>query len=424
MFLPKKLLWMLGFAGVMFAPVAAHAENIVDALNLAPFVPMVLDAFMMVATGGYEFFVGDGSGHIGIIYVLVWGFLAITIGIGLAKMYIPKKWLGFVGVSGGGEIADGKMTGFKVVEHVAKPGLRAVVAAVLLLQLRPVFLTQWLVNPFLELGAIYTHQITESINETGMAAPTVECPADIVEKAWISQESCEFLVQPVSDLSHANNQIVKRGFDFVSSGLRGLMTPIPHGGQDFMNLITGIILIFTFVGSNLFMALLIIQAIFNFGMQLILYPFYVLTYVMKPNDKWFDVWPAFSGVTKALQDLIVTMIACAFILCINLAIIKALFSWNRSVFVVAAGGSAASNIPTHASSAGAFGEHSIMWLSSILTLYLMFKIFNMTRDQLRKYTSVSDGLYKSVISDTKTFAGSVKNTGKQIGTAIGWIKGK
>lgn len=424
MFSPKKLMWFLVFAGVMFTPLSAHAENIIDALNLAPFVPLVLDSLMLVATGGYEFFVGDGSGHMGIIQVLVWGFLAITIGIGLAKMYIPKKWLGFVGISGGGEIADGKMTGFKVIEHVAKPGLRAVIAVTLLLQLRPVLLTQWLVNPFLELGAIYTHQITATINETGISAPAVECPPDIAAREWISPESCKFLIQPVSDLSHANNQIIKRGFDFLTSGLRGLMTLMPHGGQDFMNLITGIILIITFVGSNLFMALLIIQAIFNFGAQLILYPFYVLTYVIKPNDKWFDLWPAFGGITKALQDLIITMISCSFILVINLAIIKALFSWNNSVFVVAAGGSATSNIPIHANTANAFGEHSVMWLSSILTLYLMFKIFDMTRNQLRQYTSVSDGLYKSVINDTKTLAGGVRNVGKKIGTAIGWIKGK
>ena len=42
--------------------------NIVDNLNLAPFVPVVLNSLMMIATRGYDFFVGNGDG---IIYFLV-----------------------------------------------------------------------------------------------------------------------------------------------------------------------------------------------------------------------------------------------------------------------------------------------------------------------------------------------------------------
>lgn len=423
MYFVKKLFLSAVFLAVLCVPLPANA-SIIDALNLAPFVPMVLDAMMMIATGTYEFFVGTLDKP-GIIHVLIWLFLGFTLTISLAKMYIPKKWLGFIGMSGGGEIADGKMSTFKIVEHVAKPGFRAVIAVLLLLQLKPVYITDWLVNPFLQLGAVYTNAITEQINEDGMSAPEVECPADIVAKDWMSKESCEFLVQPVADLSHANNQIIKRGFDFLTQGLRGLVTLVPHGGEDFLNLITGILIIFTFVGSNLFMALLIIQGIFNFGMQLILYPFFVLTYVFKPSDKWLDVWPAFGGITKALQQLIVTMIACAFMLCVNLAIIKALFRWNTSVFVVAAGGSAYSNVPTVANSAMGFGEHSIMWLSSILTFYLMFRIFDMTKQQLNKYIGGGmDDLYKQVGSDTKTMVGKAKEFGKTIIKLSGWTKGK
>lgn len=423
MYFKKKSLLTLMIAAIFFVPFPAHA-NIIDALNLSPFVPMVLDALMMVATGTYEFFVGTSTNP-GIIQILIWMFLGFTLTVSLAKMYIPKKWLGFIGISDGGELADGKITGFKVVENVAKPGIRAVIASVLLLQLKPVYMTEWLVNPFLQLGAVYTHAITEQINEGGMSAPDVTCPADIVDKAWISADSCEFLIQPVSDLSHANNQIIKRGFDFLTTGLRGLVTLIPHGGEDFLNLITGILLILTFVGSNVFMALLIIQGIFNFGMQLILYPFYVLTYVFKSSDKWLDVWPAFGGITKALQQLIVTMIACSFMLCVNLAIIKALFQWNTSVFVVAAGGSSYSNIPTVTNSAMGFGEHSIMWLSAILTFYLMFRIFDKTQEQLKKYVgSGMDDLYQKVKADAGTLSAGVKKLGASIGKAAGWIKGK
>lgn len=423
MFYRKLLLKLLCFGAFLIAPCVAHA-NVVDALNLAPFVPMVLDALMMTATGIYEYFVGDGS-HIGFIQILVWTFLGATLTIGLVKMYFPKNILSFLGFSGGGEIAEGKITPYQLVEDSLKPCIRAAIASLLLLQLKPVILTQWLVNPFLELGAIYTHQITETINETGIHVQPVQCPEDILSKDWISKDSCNFLIQPVYDLSSANNQMIKRGFDFLFQGLRGLMTLVPHGGEGFLNLITGLILITTFVASNLFMALLVIQGIFNFGIQLLLYPFYVLTYVFKKSDKWFDVWPAFSGITKALQQLIVTMIACAFILCINIAIIKALFQWNSSVFVVAAGGSAHSNIPTMSQPAMGFGGHSIMWLSAIMTLYLMFRIFDTTQTQLKKYIGGGmDDLYKDVTNDSKRLFNSVTGLGKKIGTVAGWIKNK
>jgi len=220
--------------------------------------------------------------------------------------------------------------------------------------------------------------------------------------------------------------VIKRGFDFVNRGLRGLLSLIPHGGEDFLNLITGILLISTFVGCNLFMALLIIQGIFNFGMALILYPFQVLVWVVKPKDasKWFDIWPVFSGIVKALQQLVITMIACAFILCINIAIIRALFQWNTSVFNVAAGGAAMSNVPQIANSSMGFGQHSILWLSAILTFYLMIQIFERTRAQLKKYASGMDGLYNQVTRDSKTVWRGANDWGKKIGRAAGWIKKK
>lgn len=416
----KKIFTGAVVALVWMIPGAACAD-IVDALNLSPFVPIVLDALMTIAAGGYEFFVGNGDG---IIYVLVWGFLAVSLALYVLKLYIPKGWGEIFGFSGGGEFSGGKITGWTIAENMLKPAVRAIIAASILLQLKPVFVTQWLVNPFLQFGAIYTHAITDTINEAGMQAPKVECPADIVEKAWISKESCEYLVQPVSDLSHANNQIIKKGFEFLNSGLRSMLSMMPHGGEGFLNIVTGLILIFTFVGSNLFMALLVIQAIFNFGMALILYPFQVLSYVAKPSDKWMDVWPAFAGITKAVQELVVTMIACAFILCINLAIIKALFRWNTSIFVVAASGTATTNVPQVANTANAFGEHSVMWLSAILTFYLMFKIFDMTQAQLKKYTGGMDGLYNQAKGDAKTLWGDAKKIKDSIGTAIGWIKKK
>ena len=188
-------------------------------------------------------------------------------------------------------------------------------------------------------------------------------------------------------------------------------------------MITGIILISTFFSSNLFMALLIIQGIFEFGMSLVLYPFQVLSYVAKPSDKWLDIWPAFAGVITALKKLVITMIMCSFMLCVNIAIIKSLFTWNSSIFVAAAGGFANSNVPMASNTVSAFGEHSILWLSSILTFYLMFKLFNMTREQLNSYVGKgSDGLYNKVVGDSKTLWKGAKDTGKKIAKVVKWLK--
>ena len=405
----RRILPCLLLGAMLVMPGPALADwGIVDQLNLAPFVPLVLDAMMTIASGGYDFFVGNGNG---IIYLLVWGFLAITIILYLVKLYLPKTWSDGFGFSGGASLADGKTNAHTIVYNVMKPCLRGIIAAALLLQIRPTMLTEVLVNPFLQFGALYTHSITATISETGTTTKKIDCPESVVQQAWISKSSCEFLVQPVSDLSAANNTMIKRGFESVVSGLSGLMTLIPNGGGAFLNLVTGIILIITFFSSNLFMALLIIEAIFKFGMSLVLYPFHVLSYVAKPNDKWLDIWPAFAGVTNALQSLIITMIMCSFMLCINIAIIKSMFTWNNSIFIT--------TNPT-----GGFGEHSILWLSSILTFYLMFRLFNLTQQQLETYVGGRGKLYDQVIGDTKTLWSRIKDTGKTIGTAAGWIKKK
>lgn len=409
----RKILPCLFLAAMFVIPMPALADwGIVDQFNLAPFVPLVLDAMMTIASGGYEFFVGNGNG---IIYLLVWGFLAVTIVLYLVKLYIPKNWTGAFGFSGGGEMFDGNTNATTIVYNVFKPVLRGIIAAGLLLQIRPVVLTEVLVNPFLQFGALYTHSITETINQTGVPTKTMQCPDAIVQKAWISKSSCEFLIQPVADLSAANNTMIKRGFEFLSYGLVQLTTLFVQGGAGFLNIITGIVLISTFFSSNLFMALLIIQGIFEFGMALVLYPFQVLSYVAKPNDKWLDIWPAFAGVTTALKKLVITMIMCAFILCINIAIIKSLFTWNSSIFVTNG----------DSMTTAAFGEHSIMWLSSILTFYLVFKLYDITRAQLNSYVgNGTDALYKNVVSDTKTLWNDIKSTGKTLGKAAGWIKSK
>lgn len=380
---------------VGFPALADDGWSVVDKLDMSPFVPIVLDSFMTVATGVYEYFVGTGNG---IVYLLIWGFLALSLLIYLVAMYVPKKWTDLFGLKTGGEMWQGTTTN-AIIERVLKTALRAIVATTILLQIKPVYMTEWLVNPFLEVGSYYTTAITDA--DSIVSTVKAECPQSILSDGWVSERSCNFLIQPVHDLAKTNNKVIKRGFGYLADGFHGLVSPMFSGGQSFLDIITGISLIVAFVGCNIFMALLIIQGIFNFGMALILYPFHVLSWVAKDTKEYFDIWPAFSSIATALKQLLVTMIACAFILMINIAIVKSLFNWNPSTFMVAAGGSASSNVPALAVSATSFGEHSMVWLSAILTFFLMISIFNLTRKQLDMYAPNQSKLYDQVMGDAK-----------------------
>ena len=401
----------------------AHAGNIIDAFNLSPFIPLVLEQMMKIANALYTFFVGHGTG---LIYICIYVLLAFYVGLYLVKMYLPKDWLSFLGFSGGGEMWDGTATGWNIAENILKPSLRAIIACVVLLQIKPVYVTEWLVNPFLEFGSIYTESILTTVtNTTPESLDIPQCPESIKASGWISVRSCDFLVKPVYVISNENNRVIKYGFDFLKSGLRGILTLIPHGGENILNIITGIFLIFAFVSANVFMALLIIQAIFDFCLSLIMYPFNVLTWTAKKtskNDKWFDILPVFNQIIDSLKKLVITMIACAFILCVNIAVVRALFNWSSSVFVVAAGGAASSNVPTITNIGGNFGQHSMLWITSILTFFLMQNIFTMTRERLDTYTGIKPDLYNKVTGDAKTAWNKVTSAPKTIKNIVDGAK--
>lgn len=417
-----------GVPGVFFAlvicvffPTQAFAKTILDAFDLSPFVPLVLETMMNMATSLYKYFVGNGDG---LIYLFVYGFLIFYLSMYLVKMYIPKPWLAFLGSSNGGEMWDEKTTAWSVAENVAKPCIRAIVAGLLLLQIKPIYVTQWLVNPFLEFGSFYTEIILKASNNSSLKSTDIPgCPESIKIQDWISKDSCDFLVKPVYIISKENNRVIKYGLDFIKTGLRGLLTLIPHGGENLLNIITGILLVSSFVASNIFMALLIIEGIFDLCLSLIMYPFNVLSWVATKSDKWVDVLPAFKQIIDSLKKMVIIMIACAFILSINIAFIRALFSWSSSVFVATANGTATSNVPTISQTTMNFGEHSILWLSALLTFFVMQNIFKLTRERLDLYVGGGKHwLYDSVTGDAKRTWEKVKTTPDTIKTL--WNAGK
>ncbi len=421
----KKFLYACIFLFGAIAPNVAFAGwglLDVDSLDISKLVPIVLDAFMFVANGTYAYFVGPH--HDGIIYFLVWGFFAIYIALYLIKLYIPKFWTSTFGFKSGDTIDN--TGGMKIAENIAKPAVRVLLAVMIFLPIRPDVMTKYLINPFLSFGSIYTTEIIKIAGDIDMNnARTIRCPSDLMAQGWLDTASCEYLIQPVHVLSHANNTVIKRGFQYLSSGLSSLTTLMVHNsGQGFMNIISGILLITTFTGCNIFMALLIIQAIFNFGMALILYPFSVAAWVAKKNDSWFDIWPAFSGIIDALKQIVITMIACAFILCVNLALVRALFQWNSRMFISAAGGVAYSNLPNMNSLSTGFGGHSMLWLSCLLTFFLMNKLFQVTREKLTGYVGKdATALYNQVKGDAKTTWGMAKAVPGKAKNIWGYIRG-
>lgn len=398
-------------ACLFLVPESAFAgTSLIDNFNLAPFVPMVLDALMTVAVGCYNFFVGGGTGP---IYILIFLFLAISIALYLLKMYFPANWVSFFGFSGGGDMYKGAVPAFNISETVLKKVLRAVVASLILLQVRPTFITDILINPFLQFGSIYSSSVVSNLNNIGITPPDVSCPTRIIEQGWLNEDSCNYLITPVYDLSYANNQVIKKGFEFLNSGIRSLLPSLisHNNGNAFMDVLTGVLLIMTFVSCNVFMALLIIQGIFNFGLSLILYPFRVLTWTVKPksSEEWYNIWPVFSGITDALKQLVITMIACSFMLIINIAVVRSMFGGNNIIHSTAAGGNAYTNLPMVGNTAVGFGEHFMLCLSSVLTFYLMLEIFKITRDQIMLYAGKgTDDLYKKVKGDTNNAIKDIK----------------
>ncbi|MDR0803663.1 MAG: hypothetical protein LBO08_01050 [Rickettsiales bacterium] len=427
----KRFFFLFSLFLIIF-PISAFAEwGIVDSLNLAPYVPMVLNALMTVAQRTYAYFVGTLDSP-GIIYIMTWCFVAIYIAMYLLKMYLPANWGQFFGMNDTGSMWDGKVKPFQMGTNLLKPGIRAIIAVSLLLPIQPRMFSDILINPFLEFGAYYTHGIQEAaaaVSPFGMPEHLEECPVEITtgDDGFITKKSCDFIIQPISIVAHANNQIVKRGLNMLMNGIHNLMGLIPRGnGGSFVNIITGLILASTFVSCNFFLALLIIQGVFDFGMSLVLYPFKVLQYVMQnKNDSWLDLWAPFGQIVTALKKLVVAMIASMFILIVNVAVVAALFNWNSSVFVAAAGGMATSNLPSGGGSG--FGAQSMVWLSAIITLLLFKKIFDMSKKKILEYTEDgSDKLYKEAAQDykdKKKWTQDTAKTGKKI-VWDKWILGK
>ena len=117
------------------------------------------------------------------------------------------------------------------------------------------------------------------------------------------------------------------------------------------------------------------------------------------------------------------MIACAFILCINIAVVRAMFNWSSSAFNIAAGGMSNTNFPSITNSGMNFGSHFMLWLSSLLTFFLIQNIFNMTRERLDMYTSgTKPELYNKVTKDAKGLWNKAKSAPGTIKTIVNTTK--
>ena len=180
----KRILCGLFLIFGFFAPNMAFADGkilSVDALDISGLVPIVLNAFMSVANGTYSYFVGEH--HDGIIYLLIWGFLAFYIALYLVKLYMPKFWTSTFGFSSGDNINN--TGGMKIVENILKPSVRALIAVIVLLQIPPQQMAKYVINPFLSFGSLYTTEILKlSSTNITKASYDMECPRDLLSQGW------------------------------------------------------------------------------------------------------------------------------------------------------------------------------------------------------------------------------------------------
>lgn len=353
----------------------------------------MLDASAAVASAVYSAFV-DG----GILTALIWGILAVSIGLYLIKLYFPAAWLDFFGFSGGGQMVAG-IGGFQIAEDVLKRIVRAIVAVSVLLQITPKQITEFAIEPFLQFGSVYVDSVV-SVVLPGAAAPKSKCPAAMTD--FVSKNSCEFLTKTIDQVSEANNRVISKGIAFVLNGAAKVVNVFTIG-DGLLSLITGLLLIFAFFTNNLFMTLMIVRGIFKFGMALILYPFRVLIFVAKDSDAWCDPFPVFKEIIDALKKLVVSMIAVAFVLMINLSVAGALTGLDPN--------------------SSGFGAMSATWLSALLTFWIMQRVFNETQAKLESWVGDKDmtGFYGQVKGDAMNIAGGVKKYGVK---AWEIIKGK
>ena len=94
-------------------------------------------------------------------------------------------------------------------------------------------------------------------------------------------------------------------------------------------------------------------------------------------------------------------------------------------FIAAANGVVVSNVPTMTSLSAGFAGHSIMWLSCILTFFLMNKIFEVTKEKLKNYVGKdATALYDQVKGDATAGWGTVKTLPKGIKSMWGLVTGK
>ena len=85
------------------------------------------------------------------------------------------------------------------------------------------------------------------------------------------------------------------------------------------------------------------------------------------------------------------------------------------MFVAAAGGVAHSNLPTAGHTSNGFAGHSMVWLSCILTFFLMHRIFEITKEKLMQYVGKdATGLYDQTKNDVKTGWGELKSASKKL----------
>ncbi|MDR0319559.1 MAG: hypothetical protein LBH81_02355 [Rickettsiales bacterium] len=382
-----------------FMTVLPDVPDWMNGASLDKFVPFMIDVMTRVSAGLYDFFVP-------LVSAFIWTLVGFNIMLFVIKQYVPQDWLDFLNIKNGGGYYDGKKTAelaWGIPKKLAQMMMRAALATTILLAVRPTFLTETIINPFLKLGSIYTESILNS--PPGEGSPKAGVGMECNTHSFFSPEICNQMANPISGIIYKNNQVVTLGLDmmgvpsFITGG--NPMSKKPDMGLWLFNFFVGAVLAITFFLSGLYIASVILQGILNFCFAIMLFPFRTFKWVMQQTDAWANPTEALKGIIDSLRGLVVAMVIGGIMTLINLSLIAALFGQ--------------SGISANLSS---WSDKFMIALSSILALLVMTRLLEIAKEKMAKFGAPDETFYKNLTANAQTLGKTAVKLGGNIGKML------
>ncbi|MDR2685448.1 MAG: hypothetical protein LBB23_01590 [Rickettsiales bacterium] len=357
-----------------------------NATSFDKFVPLVIQAMMGAAAGVYDYFVPVLSG-------LLWIVIVFNSAVFTTKQFFPANWLSFLGMNGGGYWAKPTDLIRGIPMRLVKQIVRASIATLLLLTIRPSLITDTIINPMLRVGTMITEFVVPS-----STASRAQCLPGATRE-FFDEKLCSDFANPIASIVYKNNQMVALGLSIinmkfpangggVAANAAGVVSP-PDLGKGIFNFIVGLFMAGTFFMFGLRLASILLQGILDFCFAIILFPFKVFSYCLKATegDDWFNPGDALGDIIESLRKLIVTMIVAGIATTINMILIASVV------------GSGTANL-----SGGGWGTGIMTILGSVLCLLIMNKFYEIAKEKIAQYGGANNTALYDLTKKTAKYA--------------------